>query len=196
MPSAGDLAVTTATLRIYDPTTDPFGEDGYPLAWHESVKHLVRKEAGNRCLRCGHPYEKGDGEWSLCDEQCRHGGPVKFWTATTGWGEYDGPDETIAEHVEARWRILTVHHLDGDKANCRWWNLVALCQRCHLEIQGKVKLDRPWPWPHSDWFKPYAAAFYAVKYLGKDLLRAEVETDLEELLALGAERESVERMPV
>jgi 5-methylcytosine-specific restriction endonuclease McrA len=47
---------------------------------------------------------------------------------------------------------LTVHHLDGDKANCAPWNLVALCQRCHLSIQaiyhvGQMTLPglfRPW----------------------------------------------------
>ena len=33
-------------------------------------------------------------------------------------------------------RTLTVHHLDGDKSNCREENLVALCQRCHLSIQA------------------------------------------------------------
>lgn len=31
---------------------------------------------------------------------------------------------------------LTVHHLDGDKSNCRPKNLVALCQRCHLRVQA------------------------------------------------------------
>ena len=32
---------------------------------------------------------------------------------------------------------LTVHHFDGDKANCEWWNLMALCQRCHLRHDAK-----------------------------------------------------------
>ena len=31
--------------------------------------------------------------------------------------------------------VLTVHHIDMVKANCRWWNLVALCQRCHLNTR-------------------------------------------------------------
>ena len=31
---------------------------------------------------------------------------------------------------------LTVHHFDGNKSNCEWWNLMALCQRCHLRRQG------------------------------------------------------------
>ena len=27
---------------------------------------------------------------------------------------------------------LTVDHWDGDKANNAWWNLLPLCQWCHL----------------------------------------------------------------
>src|SRR5262245_38935432 len=38
--------------------------------------------------------------------------------------------------------VLTVHHLDGNKANCEDWNLAALCQRCHLTIQGRIKMDQ------------------------------------------------------
>ena len=34
--------------------------------------------------------------------------------------------------------VLTVHHLDGVKSNCEGWNLVALCQRCHLHLQAKL----------------------------------------------------------
>ncbi|GAH88897.1 unnamed protein product, partial [marine sediment metagenome] len=33
--------------------------------------------------------------------------------------------------------MLTVHHLDGNKANCEDWNLAALCQRCHLR-KGRI----------------------------------------------------------
>lgn len=49
---------------------------------------------------------------------------------------------------------LTVHHLDMDKANCAYSNLVALCQRCHLHIQatfipGQIVL----PFAQMDWMK-------------------------------------------
>ena len=44
----------------------------------------------------------------------------------------DAPDGTM----------LTVHHLDGNKMNCEWWNLAALCQRCHLRIQKTVVFFR------------------------------------------------------
>lgn len=88
-----------------------------------------------------------------------------------------------APHSRDGWRILTVHHLDGDKANCVWWNLLALCQRCHLSIQARVNPDRPWVMTeHTAWFRVYAAAFYARKYLGLDLTREEVEARLDELL--------------
>lgn len=56
---------------------------------------------------------------------------------------------------------LTVHHLDLNPANCAWWNLAALCQRCHLQIQAKVVIERPYMFAHSDWFKPYVAGYYA-----------------------------------
>jgi transcription elongation factor Elf1 len=80
--------------------------------------------------------------------------------------------------------MLTVHHLDGNKGNCRWWNLVALCQRCHLSIQGRVKMDQPFIFEHSEWFKPYVAGYYAWKYLKKNLGRMRVLERLDDLLAL------------
>jgi hypothetical protein len=180
-------------FRLYGPPE--LGKDGYPLRWHEAIKHLVRGEAGDRCVRCLHPYEKGSGEWSPCDYRCAHDGPFRLrcWSG----GEWQEPDEydvnwhrVYGRHapdpsiLEARWRILTVHHLDGVKANCRWWNLAALCQRCHLQIQGKVQMSRVWPWEHSGWFKPYVAGYYAWTYRGEDLDRQQVEERLDDLLAL------------
>lgn len=88
-----------------------------------------------------------------------------------------------AAHSRHGWRILTVHHIDGDKGNCRWWNIAALCQRCHLSIQGRVNPNRPWVMcEHTEWFKPYAAGLYAFKYLGEDLTREQVMERLDELL--------------
>jgi hypothetical protein len=193
--------VTDELLRVYfDP--EEIGADGYPYAWHKAtfidggdsgcdalypaVKDMIRQQAGNRCERCGHPYEKGMGKWSPCDERCRHGGPVRYQQAFAlgAWEHYHGPDETIATYVEASWRILTVHHLNGVKHDLRWWNLAALCQRCHLSIQGKVIMDRIWPMEHSEWFKPHAAGWYAWAYLMEDLSREETVARMDELLGL------------
>lgn len=67
--------------------------------------------------------------------------------------------EAIAHAVkeEAGWRceecghpdsyeagyVLTVHHLDGDPSNNSRENLKALCQRCHLKRQGRLRYYGP-----------------------------------------------------
>lgn len=80
---------------------------------------------------------------------------------------------------------LTVHHADMNPANNRWWNLLALCQRCHLRIQGKVILERPWVMTeHTPWFRPYVAGYYADKYLSEELTREATMARLDELLRL------------
>lgn len=56
-------------------------------------------------------------------------------------------------------RVLTVHHLDGDKANLEHWNLAALCQRCHLQVQNRVNFYQLWPLPHTRWMARHVADF-------------------------------------
>lgn len=197
-------------LRLYEPSE--CGKYGYPLAWHkcpdcnpgdsgcdtcmdgQSIKGLVRVLASQRCVRCQHPYivgsqYEGGGEWSPCDERCEHYGPMR-WADGTPIIDGAGADAALigARHhgggVEARWRILTVHHLTGNKVDCRWWNLAALCQRCHLQVQGRVRMEQVYPHEHSEWFKPYAAGYYALTYLGEELSREETVDRLDELLKL------------
>ena len=90
-------------------------------------------------------------------------------------GEYpaDWPQKSLAVKERAGWRCercdhvddastghaLTVHHLDNDKSNCRDWNLAALCQRCHLHIQGKVNMAQSWMFDHSDWMRPHVKGY-------------------------------------
>lgn len=120
-------------------------------------------------------------------------------------GAYPHDWRAIAEAVKdaAGWRcvrcaqqhdvqghyVLTVHHLDLDPRNNRWWNLAALCQRCHLRIQAKVVMERPWLFEHSEWFVPYVAGYYA-HHLGMALERDEVIIRAAEIIALGQGRVS------
>lgn len=128
--------------------------------------------------------------WSACDERCTHPGPVRWrrgdgdWNHADRWtaGDWAHVRSWDAE-VQAAWRVMTVHHATGEKADCRWWNLLALCQRCHLSVQKRVQMDRVWVHEHSDWFKPYVAGFYAQRYEGRDITRAEAEARMDELLA-------------
>jgi hypothetical protein len=180
----------------------------YPADW-DQIGDRVRTEAGHRCIRCGHRYEVGKhkgckGEWTPCDETCTHAGPLGVMSDL----DYAAiePDTLVNPRmipqgalpagavvagfrvsrmtVLARWRILTVHHLDGNKANCEWWNLLPLCQRCHLQIQTRVNPEIPYFLEHSDWFRPYVAGFYAHKYEGRTITREEAVARMDELLAL------------
>ena|SRR5579859_1247767 len=54
-------------------------------------------------------------------------------------------------HEPAAGYTLTVHHIDGDKTNCHWRNLVALCQRCHLHIQSVWHPGQLWLFPAPLW---------------------------------------------
>lgn len=105
--------------------------DGYPAAW-PAIARAVKAAGGWRCVRCGHPHETPSRR-ADCDRHCRH-------------------------KDDARQRVLTVHHLDGDKANCAAWNLAALCQVCHLFVQavylpgqsaGMFVLCEPWLAPYE-----------------------------------------------
>lgn len=163
----------------------------YPADW-KATSDRVWAEAGHRCIRCLHPFKKGEhgkGEWSPCDEKCIHGGPIAH-----SRGGFIVPFESSEPAgkivlggcvtVVAQWRVATVHHFDGAKNNCVWWNLLPLCQRCHLKTQARVNPHVPYIFEHSDWMKPYVAGFYAKKYEGRDITRAEAEADLDRLLAL------------
>lgn len=191
----------TGLLRLYLDPAEIHAETGYPWAWEirtvvrtlpdgtdiraERIPDMVRDATGHRCQRCGHPYRRGqhgNGEWSPCDDGCEHDGPTRWQHEypASGLPHGEPPDPVI----EAQWRILTVHHLNGVKHDCRWWNLAALCQRCHLTIQSRVLMDRVYPFEHSAWFKPHAAGWYAWAYLGEELSRDETVGRLDELLAL------------
>lgn len=88
-------------------------------------------------------------------------------------GEYPADWDAIAKVVkdEAKWTCvrchqyhnptigytLTVHHFDGDKANIARWNLMALCQRCHLSVQARVDPAQALMFEPSPWCIPYIA---------------------------------------
>jgi 5-methylcytosine-specific restriction endonuclease McrA len=115
-------------------------------------------------------------------------------------GEYPANWPEIARKIkdEAGWKcvrcghphdieagyMLTVHHLDLNKGNVAWWNLAALCQRCHLRIQAKVEMERPYMFEHSEWFKPFVAGYYAHRRglpTERDWVMANLTTLLEEI---------------
>lgn len=154
----------------------------YPDNWDE-IATKVKDEAGWRCVRCRHPHESPSLRL-MCKPDCdfdRHPEVGKAVVTKqdngSSWIDIDYKDAP-------KQRVLTVHHLDGKKYNVIWWNLVALCQVCHLIIQAKIKMEHPWMMlEHSEWFKPYVAGYYAFKYLGKIIPREVVIERMDELLS-------------
>jgi 5-methylcytosine-specific restriction endonuclease McrA len=149
------------------PDNGPRFRGDYPADW-PAISEAAMATTGFRCLRCGHPRGDGMVRGIL--------GPAKRLSPCT-------PFCTHAQDLKLR--TLTVHHLDGQKDNSRWWNLLPLCQVDHLIVQAKVIPERAWLWEHTDWFKPYAAGFYAWYYGRVETTRADVEARLDYYLALG-----------
>ncbi len=164
--------------------------DGYPINWATVSTH-IKFRSNWRCVRCGHDHEApGPGNRKPCTKHCDLSRHPEVIDCPETAAEIErlilegyGPDFWPAWPMQ-RQRVLTVHHLDGDKTNLAWWNLAALCQVCHLSVQGRVDLKQAYMLEHSDWFKPYIAGYYAWRYLGKMLSRSKIDSRLDELLAL------------
>lgn len=126
----------------------------YPPNWRE-IARQVKANVGHRCERCGHPDEP---PWKTAQ-----GRFIPMWQSRTGSRQdVRSPcDERCSHPPNSKQRMLTVHHLDNDKGNCERWNLAALCQVCHLVIQGRVKLEQFWMLPHSPWMLPHVEGYYA-----------------------------------
>lgn len=175
------------------PRSDFRGE--YPAEWPE-VSLRVKVEARFRCVRCRHPgarwvHESKNPEHYMWELARRFGRSPNLRIDRVEGGAYVRAgwlpcDRRCVGHPrhDNRLRTLTVHHLDNNKSNLRWWNLAALCQVCHLQIQAKVTMPAGYLHPHSEWFLPYVAGYYA-STLGEDLTRKEVEARFPELLSAG-----------
>ncbi len=92
-------------------------------------------------------------DWAIIATRIKNGA---HWTC----------ERCLAPHNPQAGYCLTVHHLDGNKANCADWNLAALCQRCHLSVQGRVKMDQLFFLEIlnvAEWFRPHLDGFLASK---------------------------------
>lgn len=137
-----------ATTRNARQRTDGVYSD-YPINW-PAIAKAVKDAANWRCIRCLHPHEgawkqsqkqKGQVQPAQCDLACRH--------------DDDGKQ-----------RVLTVHHLDLNKANVAWWNLAALCQACHLSVQARVDFHQFYMLDHTPWMRPYIKGWTTYQITG------------------------------
>lgn len=107
----------------------------YPANWDQISRH-VRAEALWRCEECevadrevGYRWPDTGGEFRAVD--AKHS--VAVFQCLK---DLRGPNATFTRIV------LTVHHIDGDPTNNERNNLVALCQRCHLQADARLRKQR------------------------------------------------------
>ena len=127
-----------------------FGE--YPPDWPAIAKR-IKDAAGNRCERCHHPAE---GPWKMgraaLEALIAH---APYELDMIPFPGHAPCDEQCTHPRDGKQRMLTVHHLDLNKRNIEGWNLAALCQGCHLHIQGVVDMTQDYMGEHTDWMKPH-----------------------------------------
>lgn len=149
----------------------------------EALSLEVKERAGWRCIRCHHPFAPDTGSPLFCDSGCDLGRGIHRRVRA---GEFDRAGRITAATLAWLSAInYGVHHFDGDKSNNRWWNLMAMCNSCHLKTQSSVIPERPWILEHSEWAKPYIGGFYAWWFAKREPTREEVERDIDLFLALG-----------
>lgn len=107
----------------------------YPGNWPE-ISSAVRIEAGERCEECGIANQALGYRWPKRGGEFREVDPKHSVAVCQCLRDLRGEDAVLTRIV------LTVHHLDGDPTNNVRENLVALCQRCHLRADQKLRKSR------------------------------------------------------
>lgn len=149
--------------------------NAYPIDWPE-ISLATREAAGWRCVRCRHPFDRA-GHPLRCDHECDQLRGRVWRPRLVG---------ALTAHDWYRPGLnYGVHHLDGDTRNCAWWNLPALCNSCHLTVQSRVIVERPYILAHSEWFIPYVCGWYAHYYGKLAITREEAIADPLRFLAMG-----------
>lgn len=105
----------------------PIDYSEYPVNWKTEIRPAVLVRAKNCCEFCSAPNhaliwrpEKNKPDWKLAPEG-------------------QEADAMVLDGTKFTKIILTIAHLDHDKLNhdVKLERLAALCQRCHLKLDGK-----------------------------------------------------------
>lgn len=91
----------------------------------------------------------------------QHGEYLKNWDELARSLKERGGWKCVRCGIHARGSEIGVHHFDGNRENNEMWNLMVLCRRCHLSLQGRVDPRNPIFFDPSVWAMPYIAGVYA-----------------------------------
>jgi hypothetical protein len=114
----------------------------YPIDWKQLSAVIRFERAKGQCEGCGRPHGRiichlGDGRWWDPQRQ--------VWR--DGQGRRVGRVlvvEDLLAQVRTTRVVLATAHRDHDPTNNRPRNLVALCQRCHLQHDREEHRRRRW----------------------------------------------------
>lgn len=154
-----------------------------------AISDAYMAAADYRCVRCRHRFDPQTRKPLTCDARCdlTRGAHLKTgWISQATLEQLAEPTSLAARYALPKGALnYGVHHFDADKSNNRWWNLMPLCNFCHLKIQSSVIPERQWLFEHSEWAKIYVAGFYAYWFAAANPSRELVEEHIDVFLALG-----------
>lgn len=113
----------------------------YPDNWLTEIRPKILERANNKCEFCGCDNNK----WIWYHPSADLPEMSHIWTqdenqAMTWHGSYEGNTHGSPEHGHLV--VLTIAHIhDPNPMNCADDNLKALCQRCHLRHDAKMKAN-------------------------------------------------------
>lgn len=98
----------------------PINYKDYPDNWKTEIRPSILKRADDCCELCFVPNNQ-----------------IVYRDKTTGkyWFSYFPKSKEVKI-------ILTIHHIDFDRTNNKDYNLIALCQRCHLKLDLPNKIKK------------------------------------------------------
>ena len=102
----------------------------YPIDWPQLSAVIRFRRAKGRCEGCGRPH--GETVWHL--------GDGRWWDAQVGsWRDGKGQavclavgEDDVLRSVRTTRVVLATGHRNHDAADNRDVNLIAVCQRCHM----------------------------------------------------------------
>lgn len=118
-----------------------FKAERYPRNWRAISKHIREVRAGGRCECAGECGDEHEGDNGRCDAP--NGALiVRDSLRRAHWSRHEHTGVCCGEPCGATKVVLTVAHLDHNESNNHESNLIALCQRCHLKLDGRDNLAR------------------------------------------------------
>ncbi len=113
----------------------------YPIDWKQLSAVIRFERAKGKCQSCGRPHGKivyhlGDGRWWDPERQIRRDGEGR---RVRGAEVLD-----LLTQVRPTRVVLATAHRDHDPTNNSPRNLVAFCQRCHLQHDRQEHRRRRW----------------------------------------------------